>query len=178
MGKAHDYEGVYKDLGINLNTLGCIMLDVEGIDSTTVIEDKDLYNTDNPERFWIRGRIDQSHITLRYGLLPSVQKKHVDAVLRELPIPDTIKVDEELQMFPSPYKDDAYECIVAYVTSPEVFAFNNQLSLLPNVNTFTDYQPHVTVAYVREGWYNEHKGAVLTQTTLSTIGLNYGKQIT
>jgi hypothetical protein len=177
MGQAHDFEDIYKDLGINLNTLGCIMLDVEGVDSSDLIEDEDLYYTKNKERFWINGRVGGSHVTLRYGLLPGVKRKHVDAVLSNLTLPTSIEVNEKLYTFPSPYRDDRYECIVAHVKSPEVFAFNSELGLLPNVNTFTQYLPHVTVAYVREGWYNENVGRVLTKTVLKVTGLNYGKEI-
>ena len=72
--KAHNYPEVYKALGINLNTLGCIMLDLEpikidhwlGQDGVTpYIYSIGSHISSNPERFWIDGYVADKtpHVT-------------------------------------------------------------------------------------------------------------------
>jgi len=74
---------VYEDLGIDTNKLGCIMVDTEPIEVSSVIDPADLYH--DPEDEFAQGVIseDAPHVTLLYGLLSSGQamRKHVDTVL-------------------------------------------------------------------------------------------------
>jgi 2'-5' RNA ligase len=47
---------------------------------------------------------------------------------------------------------------------------------LPHINTFPDYRPHVTLAYVRKGWYDEHADSLRDKRPVfHTKGLDYGK---
>lgn len=173
---AHMFEDVYTDLGVNLDTLGCIMLDVEPI-NTDFIDQADLYYTNNKDRFWIKGNEGQKHVTLLYGLLPEVRRCHVDRILDGLPVPAAVYLSMPIK-FESPYPDEDYECIVAPVILDEVAPLNNRLSMLPHVKTFEDYRPHVTIAYVRKGWYAEHVSELshLPQQVW-TKGLNYGRML-
>lgn len=181
MTSAHDFEEVYTDLGINLKTLGCVMLGTE-VPDTSFIKDEDLYYTHNPELFWVNGRaMGNSHITLKYGLLPEVRRKHVDKVIDGLPLPERLS-GTGLMKFDSPYPDEPYDCIVLeigkYAWTPgaeELMDLHNHLNYLPHINTFPDYKPHVTLAYVRKGWYDEHIDDLVDfRSTLRTTELDYG----
>lgn len=185
--KAHDYPEIYEDLGIDLRTLGCVMLKTEQPD-TSFIDDEDLYVSPDPAKFWIRGRVaGDSHVTLRYGLLPSVRQQHVRRILDDVHLPQQLCVTD-LQRFDSPYDDEPYECIVARVESSnaliggwELQEINAALSLLPNVNTFANYKPHVTLAYVKEGWWFNNYGdayqAARNLLPMRTKGLDFGKMV-
>lgn len=65
---SRNFPQVYEDLGIDTNTLGCIMLDVEPIEVSSVIDPEDLYH--DPEDEFAQGVIseDSPHVTLLYGL--------------------------------------------------------------------------------------------------------------
>lgn len=173
---AHMFEDVYEDLGVNLDTLGCVMLDVEPINTAAFIETSDLYFTTNEKRFWINGDKGQKHVTLLYGLLPSVRQWHVDRILDGMYLPTRLEFDGDPIKFESPYEDENYECIVAPVRLNCVGGLNDRLSMLPHVKTFQTYKPHVTIAYVRKGWYAENRDALnyVSHLKPQATGLNYG----
>lgn len=178
--KAHDYPEVYESLGIDLKTLGCVMLKTEEPD-TSFIADEDLYVSPDPAKFWIKGRASgNSHVTLRYGLLPSVRQEHVRRIMDDVNLPRQLFVDH-LEMFPTTYDDEPYECIVARVTDSqgELKWANDALSLLPNINTFSGYKPHVTLAYVKQGWWMKNwqvaRDAAYVMQPMRTKGLDMGR---
>jgi hypothetical protein len=80
---SQQFPQVYEDLGIDTNDLGCIMLDVEPIEVSSVIDPEDLYH--DPEDEFAQAIIseDTPHVTLLYGLISSgpAMRKHVDTVL-------------------------------------------------------------------------------------------------
>lgn len=182
--KAHDFPDVYKDLDIDLSTLGCIMLDLEPIKLT--LPTAWLYKSEDKRRFWIDGLVGQKpHATLLYGLLPGVKKWHVDAVLEDW-WTEHVRV-QSVGFFDSPYADDPYYCIVAHLDADygswdSLTEANERLSLLPHVKTFSGYKAHVTLAYVKrddkilkESIYQLTKQ--LDGVELSTVGINYGNSI-
>lgn len=165
--KSHDYPEVYKGLGINLSTLGCVMLDTEPIEIPTyIIQRYDdgsqvnyntwieemLYKAKDSSRFWIDGWVGASpHLTLLYGLLETAKnyKWHIDQVLNGWNMP-SISI-KEVGYFESPYADEEYYCIVGHIETTDALIEGHQrLELLPHVNTFGGYKPHVTIAYIKK----------------------------
>lgn len=181
---ANQFPDVYTALGINTNKLGCIMLDVDPLEITerVVRGQEDLYEARNPERFWIAGAVAEhtAHVTLLYGLLEhGLQwKPLVDIVLDGwTPPPLTIK---SVGAFESPFSDEDYSCIVAHIdVTPELLEGHNRLELLPHINTFLEYRPHLTLAYVKseakDRWLLE-LGDQLDGTTLTVRNINYGSK--
>ncbi len=158
--KAHDYPGVYRDLGIDLNKLGCVMLDVDVRDPvfTLSLEDlkamrpSDLYYAKNKDRFWING-YNPSHITLLYGLLESGEaySRYIHEILRDSEV-EKLTVGS-VGFFESPYEDEEYYCIVAHIDlgrSPGLLEAHQRLELLPHINTFPGYKAHMTLAYIKK----------------------------
>jgi 2'-5' RNA ligase len=149
----NQYSQVYEDLGIAVDTLGCVMLDLKPLENMYSIEldgaSVALYQSKNKKRFWINGWVadKKPHVTLLYGLLSKHYKKHIDVVLSDWSC-DQVIVDH-VDYFPSPYSDENYYCIVAHIkTTPELLEGHRRLSLLPHINTFFDYKPHMTIAYI------------------------------
>lgn len=153
---SHDFEETYKSLGINLNTLGCVMADVEPLeDMKKPIRGTEniYYISKNPERRWIAGWIagKVAHVTLLYGLLENAHtwKKHIDAVMSGWSLP-TVTIDH-VGYFDSPYPDEEYYCIVAHIkVTPTLREGHDRLQFLPHVNTFPGYKPHMTICYMRK----------------------------
>lgn len=153
--KAHDYPEVYKGLGLNLATLGCVMLDLVPLENMHSIEaeghKEGLYYAKDKTRFWIDGWCADKtpHITLLYGLLETAKnyKWHIEQVLAGWKL-DEVEI-EDIGYFESPYKDEPYYCIVAHIKkTPELLEGNERLEFLPHVNTFTGYKPHMTICYI------------------------------
>ena len=83
-----------------------------------------------------------------FGLLRSGQelKKHVTAVLEGWELPN-IKI-KEVNFFYG--QTGEYVTIVALVdVTDELKEGHQRLSLLPHINTFGEYKPHITLAYVK-----------------------------
>ena len=152
------------------------------------LEDELLYFTKKKDRFWIKGQVakDNPHVTLLYGLMPGVKKKHVDAVLKGW-TKKTIMIDG-ISYFDSPYKDDPYYCIVGEVNPygdgdlHTLEEANERLKLLPHVNTFPGYKAHITLAYVKKDQAVLQKAIeqfdkALVGKRLRVAGLDYGKSI-
>lgn len=153
--KSHDFPEVYKWLGINLNKLGCIMLDVEPLPDMYSIEHEGaavaLYYAKNKERFWIDGWIADkvAHITLLYGLLEEGKnyEPHIQKVLEGWKL-NEVEIDH-VDYFESPYPDEPYYCIIAHIkVTPELLEGHQRLEFLPHVNTFAEYKPHMTICYI------------------------------
>lgn len=175
---------MYAEMGITIDKLGCIMLDLDGDGIPKLIEDEGLYFTKHPDRFWIKGFVagHTPHVTLLYGLLESgntTYREYVDKVLEGWEC-DEVEIDH-VGYFESPYSDEPYYCIVAHVhVTYSLMEANQSLQLLPHINTFPDYKPHITIAYIRKdealrnsiiSKYNDF----FSGTTIKSKGLNYGK---
>jgi len=185
---SHMFENVYKDLDINLDKLGCIMLDLKPLDNMYTIEVEGagvaLYYAKNKERFWIDGWVvgKVAHITLLYGLLQTgiAWKNHVNTVLEGWDLNEA-EIDH-ISYFDSPYSDEDYYCVIAHMkVTPELMEGHQRLEFLPHINTFTGYKPHMTICYLRKDqgedyrdrmikWFNELWAGKKLQVT----GLNYG----
>lgn len=146
---SNQFPQIYQSLEIRVPDLGCVMLNTDKID--LAITDNCLYKSNNPERFWINGVSDIFHLTLLYGLIDPNRlfTEHIKAVLEGWNLQE-ILIDD-VGYFESPYKDEDYYCIVLHVRStPELLEGHNRLELLPHINTFVGYSPHVTVMYIKK----------------------------
>lgn len=186
---SHKYKEVYEWLGIDLDSLGCVMLDVEKIPNPDPKNsDKYLYTSQKKERFWMNGWVasETAHVTLLYGLLSKayVIEDHVWQVLDNWWI-DDVEI-ESVGYFDSNYKDDDddkdYYCIVAHIKPTKALVEGHQrLQFLPHINTFAEYKPHITLAYIKKdealrdkllGKYN----LLYAGEKLATTELNLGKR--
>lgn len=181
---ANQFRPMYAELNVNLDKLGCIMLDVDGSLITNELEENELFYTANKDRFWINGFVagKTPHVTLLYGLLQSgntTYRKYVDEVLRGWSI-DEIEIDH-IGFFESPYADEPYYCVVAHVKiTDNLRSGHNRLQLLPHINTFPDYKAHITLAYVKKDEAIKDKtiaqySTMLAGKKLKVTTLNYGK---
>ena len=185
---AHQFSNVYKALKIDLDDLGCVMLNVKRSDMPLMPEyenelsDK-FYFSEDEDRFWIDGYVARStpHLTLLYGLLESAStyRYYIDDVLKGWKL-ETVEV-ESIGSFDSTYEEEKYCCIVAHIkVTPEVQEGHERLEFLPHVNTFTGFKPHVTLAYIKEdpefkAQIIKEMSDVLVGKTLTITGVNYGE---
>lgn len=181
---AHQFQTQLQDeFGINYSRLGCLMLDIESIDVRKLAPgiEKDLYYSDHPDRTWLSGDVASSgsHLTLRYGFLTSAHKLRptIEMLLAGI-VPTKISL-EAVEIFEPSFSDEKYSCIVARVrTTERLLLAHDRLGYLPHVNTFPDYKPHLTLAYVRQSAAT--RWAQILQENLPEVlkvtGLDYGRE--
>jgi hypothetical protein len=166
---------VYENLGIDTNKLGCIMLDVEPIEVSSVIDAEDLYR--DPEDEFAQGIISEGtpHVTLLYGLLSSGQamRKHVTTVLDGWSL-DSVQITGVTAFEGNP----DFTPLVAEVSTDGLDEANARLRLLPHIDTFPSYRPHITLAYLKPdgdvAGYVDTLNRRLALMQVPVLGLNYG----
>lgn len=180
----YDHLPLFKELGYNPGRMGCLMLDVEPVllplsAAGRKLSDA-LYSSSHPDRSWIDGAVGEkgAHATLLYGLMkpaieymPEIIQLLIDLPIREVQI-------TAIEKFESTFADEPYTCIVGLVDHVDLREANRRLRWLPHIDTFTEYRPHVTLAYVKKEeadlWANEFSRS-LRGVHLKALGLNYGE---
>ena len=174
MRSAREAKWVYDELGVDLDTLNCVMAKVTPPEIN--LPEWYKYHANNKKRFWIAGVVgEDSHVTLRYGLFPEVKRRHVDAVLEGWSLDELGK--RELMVFDSPYPDEQYKCVVLAVESDALSEANARLCMLPGINTFKDYIAHITIAYIHEDFIDSAMVRIRSQLQSyrpKFIELSYG----
>lgn len=182
---SHDFPHVYASLGIDVNKLGVVMADTESIPISELVTkpEPDLYHAADKAHYWIRGAVGETgaHVTILYGLLQSGPKlkAEIHEVLRDWAMDDV--TIEKIGVFQSTLPGEDYECIVAHLkVTPELLDGHTRLELLPHINTFTKYRPHVTLAYVKKGaakrWVRELNNALIGKKLAITQLINLGTE--
>lgn len=170
-----------KSLGIEVGKLGCVMLTVEKIPVADWLPPEWAYHAMRPELAHVDGLNSGDHVTLLYGLLQNANAVRfaVDEVLTGWDCPE-IELGA-IDVFPSPFADEPYSCIVARVNDYEkkLWDAHTRLSLLPHINTFPEYKPHLTLGYVKSGRVDDAVQTLrplVERRWLQVIGLDYGRE--
>lgn len=156
----HDFPWLKGDTGVDPNKLGAVMLPVgfrkrmlERGYELGIISESDLYTSENPDLFWIKGDVtERAHVTLLYGLLTPAyeQAETIARLLQDWKAPDWLPI-VSFEAFPSTIAGEPYACIVARVGDRYDYLAEarGRLEYLPHVNTFPTWKLHATVAYVQ-----------------------------
>jgi 2'-5' RNA ligase len=128
--------------------LGCVMVEVpvsNWNEITSIIDKNDLYEVEG-ENYGIQ---DNPHLTLLYGLKPNITKEQVEKVLENAIDGEKIEIEiENIGLF----ENENFDVVKFNIKKTEQLQrLFDSLSELPNENTFPDYNPHMTIAYVKKG---------------------------
>jgi phage portal protein BeeE len=155
---------------------GCIMLKTERLDILKLVTDaeSDLASDVAMDRSPVPGETSP-HVTLLYGLLNNgnTWKDAVDSVLAGWKA-DSVTVDE-VGFFTL---EDSYAIVAHIKKTTELIDAHDRIGLLPNAETFSEYKPHMTLAYIKKdadlGKWIKALGGVYNGEQLTTAGIDYG----
>ncbi len=187
----HQIPEVYDDLdvgpSVDLQRLGCVMLDVEPLEIVKHVPDGavDLY-TSTDERFpFVAGAVGElvPHVTLKYGLLKSATewRPHIERALSGWS-PEPVTVTGAGYFESPPGVAESWYCIVGRLAlTQNLLEGHARLNRLPHIDMHPTYQPHITLAYIqpdpalRDKWVDSLTER-LTDTRMAVKSeLNYGK---
>jgi 2'-5' RNA ligase len=128
---------------------GCIMIEFPVTNWNEIIssiDESDLYEEEGEEY----GIQKNPHLTLLYGLESNVSKEQVEDILNGV-MQGSKPIEIELENI-NLFENEDYDVVKFNVKKTELLQkLFDSLSTLPNQNTFKDYQPHITIAYVKKG---------------------------
>lgn len=174
----NDFPGLLEGLGLDVADLGCVMLDTEKLDILSFVEDGEadlVYSTDRHDHAMGAVAEREPHITLLFGLLENANtiKDKVDQVLEGWDM--STAIIDHVGSFET---DDSFAIVAHIQETPELLDGHDRLTLLPHVNTFSEYKPHMTLAYVKKeanvSKWIASLNAKYAGRELSILGLNYG----
>jgi 2'-5' RNA ligase len=121
---------------------GCVMLylDFDNTQLTSTISDKDVYNNGKQS-----GKETEPHVTLLYGLHSNVTPQIIQQIL------DRIHFGDIALNNPSLFQNSEYDVLKFDAEGNGLQQAHDILSKLPNSNEYTEYHPHMTIAYLNKG---------------------------
>ena len=154
MKNAHEFDGLYDDL-FDFAKAGYVMIDTSSPYNFYPNGIREFqYVSPDPDKYWMKGIMENWHVTARGPLDPKVRQKHCRQVLEHVNLPKELMLGP-VEVFPSPYEEEQYECVVVLVDDPALFQLNQQLAVLPGVQTYIPYKPHLTLGYFKSGHTEE-----------------------
>lgn len=164
---------------VDVADLGCIMIDTETLSVLEHVENGEddlVFETDARDHTMGAVAETEAHVTLLFGLLENgnLIKKNVDAALSGWNTPE-LKI-AEVEAFET---NPDHNVIVARIEkTPELVDGHERLLTLPNRQTFSEYKPHLTLAYIKKDadvqkWVKA-LGEVYNGKTIAATGINYG----
>ena len=175
----------YDEMGVDMNNLGCVMLDVEDPGFGNNIHPR-LWFTPTEEERQILGdktskfaRETQSHVTLLYGLTENANtwRKYVDIALDGWEVPSYLEIKEFGVFAPA---HGIYEVLVAHILEYGALTdAHSRLRRLPHIDGFPTYKPHMTLGYMLPGiagYIADDFNKKFKYAGVTTTGLNYGRE--
>jgi hypothetical protein len=123
---------------------GCAMVYFdfpEMSDIHDMIDKDDIYIDDEDDSF---GLEKKPHVTLLYGLLEDVKDDEIFDICMKHEIGEI-----ELKKI-SIFKSEKYDVLKFDAYNDELHTINKELSALPNENSYPEYHPHCTIAYLKK----------------------------
>jgi 2'-5' RNA ligase len=98
------------------------------------------------------GREDEMHVTILYGI-HSETSEQVRKLITDKPL--KVKLGK-IDVFTNPQK---FDVVVIGIDSPDLCDFNEKMKDdIEYTNKYSEYKPHITIAYVKKGKGWKHKG--------------------
>lgn len=126
-----------------------------------LVKDKDLYKEGNEY-----GRDDEAHVTIRYGFTADLTKEEINEIIKDVKS-FTIKL-KSISIFKAS-GDKKYDVVKFDVESDILTKLNKKSGKYPNEQSFPNYHPHVTIAYVKKGSFKNETKDISIEVTVDKI---------
>jgi 2'-5' RNA ligase len=148
-------------------SLGCVMIEVpvsNWKEITSSIKEEDLYTDEGKP-----GIQDNPHVTVLYGLHEEVSLDQVKSVFEDLDESIDINI-EGIGVFENENFD-----VVKFnvVPSGALQDLNDKLSKFPNSNEYPEYEPHITIAYIKKGCGKKYEDLEYRHSVENVDGVCY-----
>lgn len=124
---------------------GCVMIEVpvsNWNEITSSINEEDVYTDEGKP-----GIQDNPHVTVLYGLHEEVSLDQVKSVFKDLDERIDIRI-EGIGVF----ENERFDVLkFNVVPNGSLQTLHDRLSEFPNSNEYPEYEPHITIAYVKKG---------------------------
>ena len=138
----YDFSSIHVDLPTPLAK------EIQNWGNTKILDD-DIFVSQTDPSF---GREDEMHVTVLYGI-HSESSEQVNKLIKDGKLKVTLG---KVEVFSNPLK---FDVIVVAVDSPDLIALNEKMRKdIEYTNKYSEYKPHVTVAYVKNGKGWQHQG--------------------
>lgn len=99
--------------------------------------------------------VPDHHVTLRYGIFPTVERSDIEEILSDYSPHVELEIRRDLRPFLTLGRStDPFETIaVPLVTTPWLQAIHTELGCLPNISTFPEFTPHITIGMFKRGFW-------------------------
>lgn len=126
------------------------------------IPDSELYGDLDPS--WSDdAREQEPHVTTLFGLHDPDSSEAARLIQKAEPITVTLGKT-------SLFHGDKYDVLKVDVSGTDLHALNKKLQELPNTNTYPDYKPHITIAYLKKGEGDKYAGDTRFEGQKITFG--------
>jgi len=136
-------------------TFGCVMMDTKIPDweeyHTAGIDEEDVYIKPHDKSY---GLEEQPHITVVYGIHEDeIDEETIANVIKENMKPLTVTIDA-VDIF----EGDEYDVVKYNVpVTDQLMEYRKLFLKFPNTQSYPDYHPHMTIAYVKPGTGKKYK---------------------
>ena len=134
----------------NDHEYGCLMIhpDIDNQNKITSLIDKDdLYQPNNPNY----GIQNNPHVTILYGLHSDVKFDDIRNIIDDYNSPIDIEIDGI-----GVFNNEEFDVVKLNVKSDSLHELNKKISEFPHTTDYPDYNPHMTIAYVKPGLGNKY----------------------
>lgn len=185
-------EQLLAGLGVDIKHLGFVGLTFEPMPVRDILgaftwgveinENDYVYAPEGDYRTWVKGPVGETnaHATAKYGLLtPAHEHPEVIDAIIGWPREDLSVEIVGIEVFPSPFEDLPYGCLVARLGGDTLIEMNAALSTLPHVDSYASFKPHLTLAYLRPTiatYAGVPEASALIGTQLAVTGIDYGRK--
>ena len=160
-----DFMKICEDKSGSMYEYGCLMLYVKipnWSEFTNQIQSSYLYEPQN-ERY---GLETEPHITILYGIHKDVKDEDVLETFSGI---NEKEFDLKLVGIDC-FKNKDYDVLKINVRSEKLNELNNIAKSLPHTDTYPDYKPHLTIAYLKKGF-----GDMYSNKDFETSAVNLDK---
>jgi len=156
-----------------INPYGCLMLNlhITGWDRLhAAIDPNDIY--DKPGF----GLEKEPHITILYGFHPEVKYQDIRTDIYKIKYDIPVKLIGLSHFENVGYNNDSGFDVVKFdVESPILYKLNKYFRKYPHTNTRSEYHPHLTVAYIKQGRAEKYNRIQIKPIILRSQVFSFGE---